>query len=145
MLDDILDNAASESLSHGLEASLSSSSRTGVKFAGAGAIGMTTSSSSPFLAASSSASTAAAAADRARLTRSTTLGFLLPQPKNHFGKLKGPHSRPDPSTSTVDPDVLYKLEEQNKHLPPQVSFVLCLSFAFRCIWLSPAAAVGEQL
>ncbi|KAG0328713.1 hypothetical protein BGZ99_004795 [Dissophora globulifera] len=119
MLDEILDNAASESLSHGLEASLSSSSRVGVKFAGSTAAGMTTSSSS-YAAAS------AAAADRARVTRSTTLGYLLPQPKNHFAKLKTPNSRSDHSTSTVDLDVLYKLEEQNKHLPPQdsTSFLL---------------------
>ncbi|KAF9103154.1 hypothetical protein BGX29_003712 [Mortierella sp. GBA35] len=104
MLDDILDNAASESV----ETSLSS--KVGVGF-----------SSSTFLTASSSAAAAAAAADRARLSRSTTLGFLLPQPKNHFAKLKSVRTE-----SNVDSELLHKLEEQNNNLPPQdsTSFLL---------------------
>ncbi|KAF8940089.1 rab-GTPase-TBC domain-containing protein [Dissophora ornata] len=117
MLDEILDNAASsESLSQGLEASLSSKPGAG----------LATSSSSPFLSVSSSAAAAALAADRARLSRSTTLGFLLPQPKNHFAKLGGIHSRPQNSKTSVDPSLLHKLEEQNNLLPPQdsTSFLL---------------------
>lgn len=110
MLDDILDNASAEALSQGFEPSLSSS-RLGV--------GLSTSSSSNFLSSSS------AAADRARLNRSTTLGFLLPQPKIPFAKLKTPHSRSDPATSTVDADLLHKLEEQNSSLPPQVRMTEC--------------------
>ncbi|KAF9984041.1 hypothetical protein BGZ75_004401 [Mortierella antarctica] len=113
MLDDILDNASAEALSQGFEPSLSSSRLGG---------GLSTSnSSSNFLSSPSSA-----AADRARLNRSTTLGFLLPQPKIPFAKLKTPHSRPDPATSTVDADLLHKLEEQNSSLPPQdsTSFLL---------------------
>ncbi|KAI1317146.1 hypothetical protein EDD11_008937 [Mortierella claussenii] len=107
MLDDILDNAAtSESLSQGLENSLT----------GKSAGHLPSSSSMPFLSASSSA------ADRARLSRSTTLGFLLPQPKNHFAKLMGAHStRAELAGSTVDPNLLHKLEEQNNLLPPQDS------------------------
>ncbi|KAF9113387.1 hypothetical protein BGX27_001663 [Mortierella sp. AM989] len=105
MLDDILDNVSSDLLSQGLETSPS---------------GRATSSSTNFL------STSSAAADMARLSRSTTLGFLLPQPKNHFSKLKGTHSRSELSGSSVDPTVLHKLEEQNNLLPPQdsTSFLL---------------------
>ncbi|KAF9949474.1 hypothetical protein BGZ70_001763 [Mortierella alpina] len=113
MLDDILDNASAEALSQGFEPSLGSSRLAG---------GLSTStSSSNFLSSSSSA-----AADRARLNRSTTLGFLLPQPKIPFAKLKTPHSRSDLATSTVDVDLLHKLEEQNNSLPAQdsTSFLL---------------------
>ncbi|KAF9110987.1 hypothetical protein BGX27_005535 [Mortierella sp. AM989] len=102
MLDDILDNASSESLSTGLEPSLHS--RIG--------------GSSAFLSSSSNA------ASRARLNNNTTLGFLLPQPKGHFSKIKG---RSDLSSdSAVDQDLLHKLEEQNSTLPPQdsTSFLL---------------------
>ncbi|KAG0265067.1 hypothetical protein BG011_005470 [Mortierella polycephala] len=112
MLDDILDNASSDVLTQGLEPSLTSS-RVG------NGTGLLSTSSTNFLSSSS------AAADRARLSRSTTLGFLLPQPKNHFAKLKGPHSR-DLSNTIVDPSLLHKLEEQNSLLPPQdsTSFLL---------------------
>ncbi|KAF9999605.1 hypothetical protein BGZ79_006773 [Entomortierella chlamydospora] len=108
MLDEILDNASSDLFSQGLESSL-----TGKSYP--------TTSSTNFLSSSASA-----AADRARLSRNTNLGFLLPQPKNHFSKLKGPHSRSELSVSTVDPNVLHKLEEQNNLLPPQdsTSFLL---------------------
>ncbi|KAF9121713.1 hypothetical protein BGX30_002408 [Mortierella sp. GBA39] len=97
MLDDILDNASTE------ETSLTS--KVGLGF-----------SSSTYLSASSSA-----AADRARLSRSTTLGFLLPQPKNHFARVKGVRTE-----SNVDSELLHKLEEQNNSLPPQdsTSFLL---------------------
>ncbi|KAG0052460.1 hypothetical protein BGZ83_002538 [Gryganskiella cystojenkinii] len=107
MLDEILDNAAlsSESLSQGLDLNSNKS-------------GLSTSSSSTHLSTASSAAAAAAASDRVRLCRSTTLGFLLPQPKNHFAKLKEAHKR---SPSTVDVDLLHKLEEQNNMLPPQES------------------------
>ncbi|KAF9123677.1 hypothetical protein BGW39_008790 [Mortierella sp. 14UC] len=107
MLDDILDNASSESLTHGLESSLNS------RIGGA--------ASSSFLSSSS------AAASRARLNSNTTLGFLLPQPKGHFTKIKGPHARPDLSAdNAVDIELLHKLEEQNSLLPPQdsTSFLL---------------------
>ncbi|KAI8360197.1 rab-GTPase-TBC domain-containing protein [Mortierella sp. GBAus27b] len=101
MLDEILDNAVatSELLSQDLETSLNSK-----------ASGYSTSTNY-----------AATAADRARLSRSTTLGYLLPQPKNH-GKIK----RPELSQSNVDPHLLHKLEEQNNLLPPQdsTSFLL---------------------
>ncbi|KAG0374824.1 hypothetical protein BGX24_009890 [Mortierella sp. AD032] len=102
MLDDILDNASSESV----ETSLSS--KVGV--------GFSSSSSSTYLSTSSSA-----AADRARLSRSTTLGFLLPQPKNHFARVKAVRTE-----SNVDSELLHKLEEQNNNLPPQdsTSFLL---------------------
>jgi hypothetical protein len=103
MLDDILDNASSESV----ETSLTS--KVG--------LGFSSSSSSTYLSASSSAAAAAAAADRARLSRSTTLGFLLPQPKNHFARVKGVRTE-----SNVDSELLHKLEEQNNSLPPQVRF-----------------------
>ncbi|KAF9921844.1 hypothetical protein FBU30_008095 [Linnemannia zychae] len=106
MLDDILDNASSESLSHGLETSLNSRIGGG----------------SSFLSSSS-----AAAASRARLNSNTTLGFLLPQPKGHFSKIKNAHARPDMSTdNAVDMELLHKLEEQNSLLPPQdsTSFLL---------------------
>ncbi|KAF9358757.1 hypothetical protein BGX26_000969 [Mortierella sp. AD094] len=108
MLDDILDNASSDLFSQGLEPSLSGK-------------GHLATSSTNFLSASASA-----AADRARLSRNTNLGYLLPQPKNHFSKLKGSHSRSELSESTVDPTVLHKLEEQNNLLPPQdsTSFLL---------------------
>ncbi|KAF9209208.1 hypothetical protein BGZ49_005830 [Haplosporangium sp. Z 27] len=101
MLDDILDSASSDLFSQGLD----------------GKSHLTTSSSN-FLSTS-------AAADRARLSRGT-LGFLLPQPKNHFTKLMGSHNRSELSGSTVDPTVLHKLEEQNNLLPPQdsTSFLL---------------------
>ncbi|KAF9994971.1 hypothetical protein BGZ80_011506 [Entomortierella chlamydospora] len=101
MLDDILDNASSDSLSHGLESSLHS--RIG--------------GSSSFLSASNVAS-------RARLNNNTTLGFLLPQPKGHFSKLKGRSELS--SDSGVDQELLHKLEEQNSTLPPQdsTSFLL---------------------
>lgn len=103
MLDDILDNASSESLSQGLETNIRSR--------------IASTSSTSYLSASAAAAAAATAADRARLSRSTTLGFLLPQPKSHFAKLKeGPSTE-----STVDVELLHKLEEQNSHLPPQVS------------------------
>ncbi|KAG0276831.1 hypothetical protein BGZ95_006982 [Linnemannia exigua] len=107
MLDDILDNASSESVETNL------SSKIGV--------GFSSSSSSTYLSASSSAAAAAAAADRARLSRSTTLGFLLPQPKNHFARVKGVRTE-----SNVDSELLHKLEEQNNNLPPQdsTSFLL---------------------
>ncbi|KAH7046915.1 rab-GTPase-TBC domain-containing protein, partial [Linnemannia elongata] len=94
MLDDILDNASTE------ESSLTS--KVGLGFS---------SSSSTYLSASSSA-----AADRARLSRSTTLGFLLPQPKSHFARVKGVRTE-----SNVDSELLHKLEEQNNSLPPQDS------------------------
>ncbi|KAF9354643.1 hypothetical protein BGX26_007528 [Mortierella sp. AD094] len=102
MLDDILDNASSESLSHGLESSLHSRIGGGSSFL-----------SSPSTAAS-----------RARLNNNTTLGFLLPQPKGHFSKLKGRSELS--SDSAVDQDLLHKLEEQNSTLPPQdsTSFLL---------------------
>jgi len=103
MLDEILDNASSEALSQGLDLNSKSS--------------LSASSSSTYLSSASSAAAAAAASDRVRLCRSTTLGFLLPQPKNHFAKLKDAHNR---SPSTVDTDLLHKLEEQNNMLPPQV-------------------------
>ncbi|KAF9906672.1 ecotropic viral integration site [Linnemannia zychae] len=106
MLDDILDNASSESLTHGLESSLNSRIGGG---------------SSSFLSSPS------AAASRARLNSNTTLGFLLPQPKGHFTKIKGPHARPDLSAdNAVDIELLHKLEEQNSLLPPQdsTSFLL---------------------
>ncbi|KAF9921501.1 hypothetical protein FBU30_008457 [Linnemannia zychae] len=107
MLDDILDNASSEMV----ETSLCS--KVGV--------GFSSSSSSSYLSASSSAAAAAAAADRARLSRSTTLGFLLPQPKNHFARIKGVRIE-----SNVDSELLHKLEAQNNSLPPQdsTSFLL---------------------
>ncbi|KAF9345794.1 hypothetical protein BGX34_004456 [Mortierella sp. NVP85] len=109
MLDDILDNAAAQSelLSQDLETSLNS------KVSGYGL-----STSTNYLSLSS----ASVAADRARLTRSTTLGYLLPQPKNHLSKLKVPQL----SESNVDPSLLHKLEEQNNLLPPQdsTSFLL---------------------
>ncbi|KAG0342544.1 hypothetical protein BG004_005658 [Podila humilis] len=115
MLDDILDNGSSESLSHGLETSLNSRIGGG-------------SGSSAFLSTSSSAAAAAAAAaSRARLNTSTTLDYLLPQPKGHFSKLKNTHGRAELSTDTaVDSDLLHKLEEQNSLLPPQdsTSFLL---------------------
>ncbi|KAF9902876.1 hypothetical protein BX616_001784 [Lobosporangium transversale] len=107
MLDDILDNAvaSSESLTKGLDGKASG-----------------------HLAASSSFLQGSSAADRARLNRSTTLGFLLPQPKNHFAKLKGGHSsRSDLSESTVDPNILHKLEEQNNLLLPQESTAFLLA------------------
>ncbi|KAG0357661.1 hypothetical protein BG005_003266 [Podila minutissima] len=102
MLDDILDGS-SESLSHGLEASLHNNRVGG----------------SSFLSSTSAAS-------RARLNTSTTLGYLLPQPKGHFSKLKNTHARPELSDSAVDIDLLHKLEEQNSLLPPQdsTSFLL---------------------
>ncbi|KAG0036841.1 hypothetical protein BGZ82_003562 [Podila clonocystis] len=102
MLDDILDGS-SESLSHGLEANIHNN-RTG---------------GSSFLSSTSAAS-------RARLNTSTTLGYLLPQPKGHFSKLKNTHARPELSDSAVDIDLLHKLEEQNSLLPPQdsTSFLL---------------------
>ncbi|KAF9978614.1 hypothetical protein BGZ73_001530 [Actinomortierella ambigua] len=106
MLDDILDGASSESLTHGLEPSLHS--RVGG-----------TSPSASYLSA-------AKAADHARISRSTTLGFLLPQPKATFGKRLA-LSRHELSTdSSVDMDLLHKLEEQNSLLPPQdsTSFLL---------------------
>ncbi|KAI9236594.1 MAG: rab-GTPase-TBC domain-containing protein [Podila humilis] len=101
MLDDILDGS-SESLSHGLDTGLHS--RIG---------------GSSFLSSSSAAS-------RARLNTSTTLGYLLPQPKGHFSKLKNTHGRTELSDSAVDVDLLHKLEEQNSLLPPQdsTSFLL---------------------
>ncbi|KAG0041605.1 hypothetical protein BGZ83_001593 [Gryganskiella cystojenkinii] len=108
MLDDILDNASSESLSHGLESSLNGPHRFN-------------SSSSSFLSSPS------AAASRARLNSNTTLAYLLPQPKGHFSKIKGGHSRSELSSdSAVDSDLLHKLEEQNSLLPPQdsTSFLL---------------------
>ncbi|KAF9090047.1 hypothetical protein BGX29_002890 [Mortierella sp. GBA35] len=107
MLDDILDNASSESLTHGLETGLNSRIGGG--------------SSSSFLSSPS------AAASRARLNSNTTLGFLLPQPKGHFSKMKGAHSRPELSAdNAVDLELLHKLEEQNSLLPPQdsTSFLL---------------------
>ncbi|GJJ68849.1 hypothetical protein EMPS_01195 [Entomortierella parvispora] len=107
MLDDILDNASSESLSHGLESSLNGSNRFGAGPA--------------FLSSPS------AAASRARLNNNTTLAYLLPQPKGHFSKIKGGHSRSDLSSdNAVDSDLLHKLEEQNSLLPPQdsTSFLL---------------------
>ncbi|KAG0254506.1 hypothetical protein BG011_005752 [Mortierella polycephala] len=110
MLDDILDNASSESLSHGLESSLHS--RIG---------GTSSTSTSTFLSSPS------AAASRARLNTNTTLGFLLPQPKGHFSKLKCANGRPEHSSENpVDVDLLHKLEEQNSLLPPQdsTSFLL---------------------
>ncbi|KAF9898369.1 hypothetical protein BX616_004120, partial [Lobosporangium transversale] len=109
MLDDILDNASSETLSHGLETGLHSHSRIG---------GVTSTSS--FLTSPS------AAVSRARLNSNTTLGFLLPQPKGHFSKLKAGRLDPLPSGTTVDQDLLQKLEEQNSLLPPQdsTSFLL---------------------
>lgn len=100
MLDDILDNASTE------ESSLTS--KVG--------LGFSSSSSSTYLSASSSA-----AADRARLSRSTTLGFLLPQPKSHFARVKAVRTE-----SNVDSELLHKLEEQNNSLPPQVRLVPCL-------------------
>lgn len=106
MLDDILDNASSESLTHGLESSLNSRIGGG---------------SSGFLSSPS------AAASRARLNSNTTLGFLLPQPKGHFSKMMGAHARPDLSAeNAVDIELLHKLEEQNSLLPPQdsTSFLL---------------------
>ncbi|KAI1314353.1 hypothetical protein EDD11_002254 [Mortierella claussenii] len=109
MLDDILDNASSsESLSHGLESSLHSRIGGGVT------------STSSFLTSPS------AAVSRARLNSNTTLGFLLPQPKGHFSKLKGGRSDLLPSDTTVDQELLHKLEEQNGLLPPQdsTSFLL---------------------
>lgn len=106
MLDDILDNASSESLSQGLETSIRS---------------RIASTSSSYLSASAAAAAAATAADRARLSRSTTLGFLLPQPKTNFPKLKESGSS---TTTTVDIELLHKLEEQNSLLPPQVSVCL---------------------
>ncbi|KAG0033528.1 hypothetical protein BGZ81_008227 [Podila clonocystis] len=103
MLDDILDNASSESLSQGLETNIRSR--------------IASTSSTSYLSASAAAVAAATAADRARLSRSTTLGFLLPQPKSHFAKLKeGPSTE-----STVDVELLHKLEEQNSLLPHQES------------------------
>ncbi|KAF9432136.1 hypothetical protein BGZ76_011208, partial [Entomortierella beljakovae] len=101
MLDDILDTASSESLSTGLESSLYGSR-----------IGSTAS----FLSSSSNA------ASRARLNSNTTLGFLLPQPKGHFSKLK---TRAD-GLPEVDQELLHKLEEQNNMVPPQdsTSFLL---------------------
>lgn len=109
MLDDILDNASSESLSQGLETSIRSR--------------IASTSSTSHLSASAAAAAAATAADRARLSRSTTLGFLLPQPKTNFAKLK----ESGPSTiATVDIELLHKLEEQNSLLPPQVS--VCLQY-----------------
>ncbi|KAF9026980.1 hypothetical protein BGZ52_005035 [Haplosporangium bisporale] len=104
MLDDILDNASSESLSQGLETSIRSR--------------IASTSSTSYLSASAAAAAAATAADRARLSRSTTLGFLLPQPKTNFAKLK--ESGPS-TTTTVDIELLHKLEEQNSLLPPQES------------------------
>ncbi|KAF9279011.1 hypothetical protein BGZ68_008169 [Mortierella alpina] len=103
MLDDILDGASSETLSHGLDSSLHS--RMG-------------GSSASFLASPSTA------ASRARLNNNTTLGFLLPQPKGHFSKLKGVPCRSE--ESAVDVELLHKLEEQNSLLPPQdsTSFLL---------------------
>ncbi|KAF9414508.1 hypothetical protein BGZ94_000369 [Podila epigama] len=109
LLDDILDNGSSEPFSTGLDTSLHS--RVG--------------GSASFLSTSSSSATAAA--NRARLNTSTTLGYLLPQPKGHFSKLKAGHSRTDLSNDTsVDLDLLHKLEEQNSLLPPQdsTSFLL---------------------
>ncbi|KAI7822585.1 rab-GTPase-TBC domain-containing protein, partial [Gamsiella multidivaricata] len=109
MLDDILDNASSESLSHGLETSLHS--RIGGVSAGSGA---------SFLSSPS------AAANRARLNSNTTLGFLLPQPKGHFSKLKSTGRSENSTENAVDQDLLHKLEEQNSLLPPQdsTSFLL---------------------
>ncbi|KAF8932679.1 hypothetical protein BGZ58_006874 [Dissophora ornata] len=109
MLDDILDNASSDSLSHGLESSLHS--RVG---------GGSSGSSSAFLAATS------AAANRARLNNNTTLGFLLPQPKGHFSKLKSTSRSEHAPDTAVDQELLHKLEEQNGLLPPQdsTSFLL---------------------
>ncbi|KAG0223872.1 hypothetical protein BGW42_005496 [Actinomortierella wolfii] len=108
MLDDILDGASSESLTHGFDTSLHP--RLG---------GTSSSVSASYLSA-------AKAADHARISRSTTLGFLLPQPKAAFGKRLG-HNRHELSTeSGVDMDLLHKLEEQNSLLPPQdsTSFLL---------------------
>ncbi|KAG0201338.1 hypothetical protein BGX28_005810 [Mortierella sp. GBA30] len=115
MLDDILDNASAEALAQGFEPSLSSSR-----------VGLSTSASSNYISTLPTSSAAQAAADRVRLNRSTTLGFLLPQPKIPFAKLKTPHSRSDPAQSTVDADLLHKLKEQNSQLPPQdsTSFLL---------------------
>ncbi|KAF9956813.1 hypothetical protein BGZ65_002453 [Modicella reniformis] len=106
MLDDILDNVVASSLSQDPETSLDSKP------------------SGYSLSSSNYLSTSAATA--ARLNRSTALGYLLPQPKNHFAKLKGPHGRAEFPESSVDPDLLHKLEEQNNLLPPQdsTSFLL---------------------
>lgn len=109
MLDDILDNASSESLSQGLETNLKSR--------------IASTSSTSYLSASAAAAAAATAADRARLSRSTTLGFLLPQPKTNFAKLK--ESGPS-TTAKVDIELLHKLEEQNSLLPPQVSVLFAI-------------------
>ncbi|KAF9578932.1 hypothetical protein BGW38_005027 [Lunasporangiospora selenospora] len=106
MLDDILDSASPESLTHGLDSGLHN--RIGGH-------------SSNFLSSPS------AAVSRARLNSNTTLGFLLPQPKGHFSKLKSTHIRPELSSQNgVDMDLLHKLEEQNSLLPPQdsTSFLL---------------------
>lgn len=107
MLDEILDNAVatSELLSRDLATSLDSKVNFG------------------FSTSSSSSAAAAAAADRARVSRSTTLGYLLPQPKNHLAKINGAHGRSGLS-GEVDPSLLHKLEEQNNLLPPQVRLVL---------------------
>ncbi|KAG0254817.1 hypothetical protein DFQ27_006611 [Actinomortierella ambigua] len=106
MLDDILDGASSESLTHGLEPSLHS--RVG--------------GASP----SASYLSAAKAADHARICRSTTLGFLLPQPKATFGKRLALNRHELSTDTSVDMDLLHKLEEQNSLLPPQdsTSFLL---------------------
>ncbi|KAK3825236.1 MAG: rab-GTPase-TBC domain-containing protein, partial [Benniella sp.] len=100
MLDDILDSASSDTLTHGLEPG----SRIG--------------SGASFLSSPS------AAVSRARLNTNTTLGFLLPQPKGF--KLKSTTRSDILSESGVDQDLLHKLEEQNSHLPPQdsTSFLL---------------------
>lgn len=103
MLDDILDSASSDTLSHGLEPG----SRIG--------------SGASFLSSPS------AAVSRARLNTNTTLGFLLPQPKGF--KLKSTTRSEILSESGVDQDLLHKLEEQNSHLPPQVSAPSGLTFS----------------
>lgn len=106
MLDDILDTASSDSLTHGLE--------PGVH----GRIGVVGSGSS-FLSSPS------AAVSRARLNTNTTLGFLLPQPKGHFTKLKNANrSEILLSEGNVDQHLLHKLEEQNSLIPPQVKLNL---------------------
>ncbi|KAI8357534.1 rab-GTPase-TBC domain-containing protein, partial [Mortierella sp. GBAus27b] len=70
---------------------------------------------------SSFLSSPSAAVSRARLNTNTTLGFLLPQPKGHYNKIKGANRSDILSEGNVDPSLLHKLEEQNSLLPPQDS------------------------
>jgi hypothetical protein len=122
MLDDILDSASSDTLTHGLEPG----SRIG--------------SGASFLSSPS------AAVSRARLNTNTTLGFLLPQPKGF--KLKSTTRSDILSESGVDQDLLHKLEEQNSHLPPQVSPSLVLffsSFLFDAVYIPQSLVLTAVL